>query len=299
MNLTFSKSTDSEHKEKLESELVAAAWLSGSAPAGGTVKFEVVTEFVGNGAQIKVTGKSENGKKLGKIKDVIRNNKYIGTFSVPDDIELDDKVYFEVSLPKVGLSGESERIPAAPPIRVNNMKWSADEARRGDVLTLSAFIDGVNDETEVTLTIYEFDNDNAHDKIVALPGVVKDGRVEVKWEYEYHEDTDEIPTEEEMNKYGRHYNPPEYFFTITIGDDEFGKEQESGLLKFKDWIEIELKEQDGTPLGGQKYRVVLPDGTNKEGTLNDNGLARIENVPPGQCRVEFPDMPGTEHRGGI
>ncbi len=290
MNLTFNKSTDSEHKEELESELVTVAWLSGSAPAGGTVKFEVVTEFVGNGAKIKVTGKSENGKKLGKIKDVIRNNKYVGTFTVPANIKLDDKVYFEVSLPKVGLSGESERIPAAPPVLVNNMKWSANEARRGDVLTLSAFIDGVHDETEVTLTIYEYDNDNAHDKIVSLPGIVKDGRVEIKWEYEYHEDTDEIPTEEEMNKYGKHYNPPEYFFTITVGDDEFGRNQESGLLKFKDWLAISLRNDAGEAIKNERYVLTLPDGTTREGKLDNNGFAKVEDIGPGNCEIDFPDM---------
>ena len=90
------------------------------------------------------------------------------------------------------------------------------------------------------IIIYEFDRDGAHDKIVELPATVKNKKIELQWAYEYHEDTDEIPSDAEMQRYGRNYNPPEYFFTVKVDKQEFGKKQESGLLEFKDWIEIEL-----------------------------------------------------------
>ena len=43
-----------------------------------------------------------------------------------------------------------------------------------------------------SILIYEHDQDGAHDRICEIPAVVQDGKIEVKWEYEYHEDTDEI-----------------------------------------------------------------------------------------------------------
>ncbi|RKX28588.1 MAG: hypothetical protein DRP47_04010 [Candidatus Zixiibacteriota bacterium] len=291
MNLEFTKSTDTEHTVQLEPVLVSVYWRSSYAPAGGTVKFEVITAFVGNGAPIKITGKSENGKKLGKISDVVRNSKYRGHFEVPEDMEIGDQVYFEVSFPGNGLDGESGRIPVVPLVRVNNLKWSAKEARRGDTLTLSAFVDGVREGTEVTVTIYEYDRDSAHDKITELPATIEGGRMELQWEYQYFEDTDEIATQEELDRYGGAYNPPEYFFTIKIEDDEYGKEEQaSGLLEFKDWIEIELKDETGEPAKDEKYILHLPDGTTKEGNLDSDGRARVEDIPPGTVKVEFTNL---------
>ncbi|MFQ6008380.1 MAG: hypothetical protein ACE5K8_05435 [Candidatus Zixiibacteriota bacterium] len=295
MDLKFTKSTDTEHKIKLESALISASWLSSKAIAGRSATFEVLTAFVGEGAPIKITGKSENGKKLGKIKDVIKRNKYVGAFEIPEDMELDDEIYFEVELPKNDIEGESNRIPVFPPVQVFNLKWSAKEARRGDILTLSADVNGLRDHEEVTVIIYEYDRDGAHDKIIELPATVNNKRIELQWEFEYHEDTDEIPTQEELDKYGKKYNPPEYFFTIKVEDTEFGKqEQESGLLEFKDWIEIELRERDGTPIANARYVVRFADGTEREGSLDENARARLEDIPPGSYRVDFPDNPGFE-----
>ena len=290
MDLKFTKSTDTEHKIKLESSLISTSWRSGKAIAGQTATFEVRTAFVGERAPIKIKGKSENGKKLGKIQDVIKRNKYVGEFEIPEDTELDDMIYFEVELPKNDLEGESNRIPVFPPVQVFNMKWSATKARRGDILTLSADVNGLRDHTEVTIIIYEYDRDSAHDKIVELPATVINKRIELMWEYEYHEDTDEIATQEELDKYGGKYNPPEYFFTVKVEDIGFGIEQESGLLEFKDWIEIELQDEHGNIVGNKEYILHLSDGSERRGQLDDNGFVREQNVPPGRIEIEFTDI---------
>jgi hypothetical protein len=285
MGMNYSKSTDSEHKIKLESSLVYAIWRTGVARAGGKAEFEVGTAFVGNGAKIKVKGKSEGGEKLGKVSGKIRNNKFIGEFEIPEDVELDDAVYFEVELSQLSLSDESNRIPTAPPVVVSNMKWSASEARRGDILKLTADVNGCYDETEATITIYEHDADGVHDKITELPAVVMEDKIEIDWEYEYHEDTDEVPTEEELQNYGRSYNPPEYFFIIEIDGQKFGREQESGLLLFKDYIEIEMTDEGGVPLAGADYTLTLADGTEMEGQLDEDGRLRVDDVPPGRYQL--------------
>jgi hypothetical protein len=292
--LKFTASTDKEHEFKLDSYLISVSWRSGVAYAGQTTSLEVLTAFVGNGAKIKIKGKSGKGKKLGTIDDKIKNNKYVGRFEIPEDMEIDDEIYFEAELPELGLKGESGRIPVLPAPDVSNMKWSAAEARRGDILTLSADIKDVHEGTEMEVTIYEYDRDNIHDVIATFPAVVENKKMEVKWEYEYHEDTDEIPTEEELQKYGRSYNPPEYFFTIKIGDAEFGREQESGILKFKDWIEISLSDPAGDPIPDEKYILHMPDGSQRDGTLDGDGYAREEEIPPGAVSVEFPNIENAE-----
>ena len=283
----YTKSTDTEHEIKLESTLLSATWRPGQAIGGQEMPFEVRTSFVGAGAKVKVKGKSENGKSLGSADGTMRNNVYMGALTIPEDIELGDMVYFEVKLPDNGLSGESNRIPARPPVEVTNMKWSADEARRGDTLKLTADIDEVPNETEAVITIKEYDQDGVHDLIAEIPTTINEGKVEVLWDYEYHEDTDEIPTQEELEKYGNSYNPPEYFFTIKIGAAEYGKEQESGILEFKDWFEVQYKEPDGTPAVEWDYTAILPDGSEKKGKTDDNGYVKLKGIPPGKIEVRL------------
>ena len=289
-DLKFTKGTDQEHEIKLDSQLISAVWRAGAAMAGQKIGFEVLTSFVGNGAAIKIKGLSEEGKKLGKVSDKIKNNKFIGELEIPEDIEIGDEVYFEVDLSKNGLSGESNRIPVIPPAKVTNLKWSAEEARRGDVLTLTADVEDVNEGTEVAVIIWEYDEDGVHDKIAELVAEVKGKKIELEWEYEYHEDTDEVPTKEEMERYGKSYNPPEYFFTVVVNGQRFGAKQESKLLLFKDYIDIELKNQLGEPVPDEEYIITLPDGSTREGKLDENGLAVEKDVPPGKCKVEFKNL---------
>ena len=287
MDLKFTKSTDTEHKIKLESSLISASWRSGKAIAGQAATFEVRTAFVGERAPIKIKGKSENGKKLGKIKDVIKRNKYVGEFEIPEDTELDDMIFFEVELPKNDIEGESNRIPVFPPVQVFNLTWSANEARRDDILTLLADTNGLRDHTEVTVIIYEYDRDSANDKIIELPATVMDKRIELQWEYEYHEDTDEIATQEELDKYGKKYNPPEYFFTVKVEDTEFGKEQESGLLEFKDWIEIECVDDRGDPLANEDLKIATADGREHSVQTDNNGKAGLDGISPGRVKINM------------
>ncbi|MCK4460351.1 MAG: hypothetical protein KAW46_01020, partial [candidate division Zixibacteria bacterium] len=125
--------------------------------------------------------------------------------------------------------------------------------------------------------------------ITELLAHVENGRVEIRWEYEYHEDTDEIPTQEELDKYSGQYNPPEYFFTIKAEGVEYGKKQESGLLKFKDWINISLVNIRGEPVAKKKYTLRTADGQERTGTLDGGGRAREENLPPGGVTITFDD----------
>ena len=286
----FTKATDQEHKIQLDTYLVYAEWKSGYAFIGDTAPFVVGTSLVGNGAKIEITGKSQSGKKLGKIKDTIDNNTYTGSFDIPEDLDPGDEISFEVKLSKNGLSGESGKIHLVKPPELVSLEWSAQEARRGDQLVLSGEFRDIPDDSEVLVTIYESDQDGAHDRITEMPARLEGKKLAARWKYEYHEDTDEIPTSEEMERYGGSYNPPEYFFTVSYNDFEMGKEKESGLLKFKDYIEIKLRDAGGNPKADVAYVLHLPDGSTKDGRLDRQGNAREEGIPPGNIRVEFPDL---------
>ena len=58
----------------------------------------------------------------------------------------------------------------------------------------------------------------------------------------------------------------------------------------KHWIEIALLDEKGNPVAGQSYQIRLPNGTVVTGSLDSRGLARVEGIDPGTCKVTFPDL---------
>jgi len=58
----------------------------------------------------------------------------------------------------------------------------------------------------------------------------------------------------------------------------------------KSWMEIELVGEDDQPVAGERYRVTLPDKSVDEGTLDQNGFARLAGFEAGTCMVTFPDL---------
>ncbi|MBU0994959.1 MAG: prealbumin-like fold domain-containing protein [Proteobacteria bacterium] len=282
------KKSDTVETITLTSKIVQALWRQQMVMEEKEIDFEVFTEFVGNSSKIEIKVKDKNGKTVTKTDGKVFGNYYAGTVTIPKKTK--EEVTFTAKLPRHGIEKESNTAKVIPPVEVKNQKWSQMQARRGDVLTLSADIENVPEDTAVKIFIFEFDRDGAHDLIARFPTTVKKKKIEVEWEYEYHEDTDEIPTEEELQEYGNHYNPPEYFWMIGIGKERFGNEERPGLLTFKDWIDLDLAGDDGLPAANAEYTIYLADGTEQNGQLDADGKARIEDLPPGRFRVYYPSL---------
>lgn len=66
----------------------------------------------------------------------------------------------------------------------------------------------------------------------------------------------------------------------------------SADCKTKTWVAIELLDADGKPVPGEEYRLELPDGSIREGTLDANGTASVSGIDPGSCKVCFPRIDG-------
>ncbi len=50
-------------------------------------------------------------------------------------------------------------------------------------------------------------------------------------------------------------------------------------------------DEDGNPVPGEAYSITLPDGsTVADGTLDEKGRARVDNIDPGTCKVTFPNL---------
>lgn len=281
----YTKPTDEVHVINLPSKITHAIWRSKAVCVEDKAVFEVWTHFVGNGSDIQIKVEDKRGKKIEKLKGKVYGDYFAGSFIVPKKAK--EELSFTAKLPKHGLKKKSGPLKVIPPILVTNLKWGQKEARREDVVKLSADIEGVPDETEVMIHIYEYDQDGAHDFITKFPCRVKNKKIEAEWEYEYHEDTDDIPTDEEMKKYGKSYNPPEYFFMIDVYGQRFGDEQESGILEFRDWIEISLVDGLGNPLSDVEYTMTLPDKSKRTGRTDKKAYAIEEDIPPGKISIEY------------
>jgi type VI protein secretion system component Hcp len=188
--------------------------------------------------------------------------------------------------------GESISVPKGTGTpELKKMEWKSPCARRDESVTFAVEFTGCNDGENATVEIYEFDQDGKHDFMEKIESKVTGGKLEAEWKFVYEEDTDDILSDEEAKKTGGRYNPPEYFFTVTIGKDKFGEKQESGLLQFKDWIEVELQDEAGNPIANEPFEIHLPDGSTQNGTLDEKGFARVNSVPPGPVEVVFKNHP--------
>ena len=75
--------------------------------------------------------------------------------------------------------------------------------------------------------------------------------------------------------------------TTSSSEDSQSDEQQEEETSF---IEIKLVDEEGNPVPGEKYEVLLPDGTIAKGTLSNIGVAKIDNFKPGDCKVSFPNL---------
>jgi hypothetical protein len=270
--------TNKKTEIKLESDINRIIWTAGTGCPGGKVGLEVETQFVGVNSEASFEISDKSGKKFETIKKKIFGNKLWLEITVPEKAK--DELFAEVKLSKHGISKKSRGLYLFPFVDIKNLKWDKQEAKRGDILKLTADIKGLADGNEAEIQIWEHDSDLAHDLVTKFPVIIRNQKIEADWEFEYVDDTDDIPTEEEAE---RGYNHPEYFFRVVCA----GKSADSGLLKFKDWIEIEVKDKLGIPITNKDYKLLFPDGTEKEGKLTEEGKIKIEDLPPGKIKFQL------------
>jgi uncharacterized protein (DUF2345 family) len=94
-------------------------------------------------------------------------------------------------------------------------------------------------------------------------------------------EVEEIKAEQRQTKAGK-------YGSVQSKPHQPPKTQEEKAKK-PSWIEIRMVDEAKKPVAGQPYRVTLPDGeTVAEGTLDEKGLARVEGIEQGNCKVTFP-----------
>jgi len=161
-----------------------------------------------------------------------------------------------------------------------NAQWSVEEARVGETLTLSADVWGFAAGTPARFIVFERDLRGAGRAIATIPAEAQGDRVEAQWSYAY----PQAAPDDEAALQG--YSRPEYYFVVLMGSVQ----TVSGLLSLTDTLEIEVRDDGGDPLAGEAYRLYLSDGSVREGTLDESGCAREEDVPARPGRLQLPQV---------
>lgn len=163
---------------------------------------------------------------------------------------------------------------------VSNAKWSKNKAEVGEKVKLTADVVGFEDGTNATIEIYKRDIKGADAVVETIETKVQNKKVEGEWEYVYPEEDDQKTNGETKLK---EYSAPEYYSIVVIENTK----TRSGLLGYKDWLEIELKDEEDNPLANAEYVLYLPNGVVKKEKLDSNGYKKIEKIPPGPCNIKF------------
>ncbi len=157
--------------------------------------------------------------------------------------------------------------------------WSVREAAVGDKVKMEVETVGIESGEKATLQIFIKDANFADHPFETIETKVDSDKIEYEWELKI----DENLFDAQEYKEGKNYSSPYYYFAVETA----GIKQRSGLLRYKDWLELELKNDEGKAVAGAAYKLFLPDGSIRSGKLDDNGYAKVENVPPGNVRVEY------------
>jgi len=249
-------------------------------------------------------GEGEEGAGAGKSKELANGSGEEDEAETEDhylDVKFVDKggkpitgVAYKVKAPDVqsdsgNLYGKVKKTGVEPGDHEIELKaitkadWSKKEARVGDTVKMLVETAGFETGTKANLVIWRQDINELPRKVKSFPGLkVQDGKIETEWRYEYEDQPDDETPEQPAAK----LSTPRYYFTARVGECE----AKSAMLQHRDWIEIKLKDEEGNPVANEAYILRLSNGEVRQGNLDGNGYKKEEQVPPGEYRIEFPNL---------
>lgn len=276
--LEFKSPTNKIQKIKLDSSIELISWAKSNAVTDSKVGLEVITKFVGNNSEVTIDLSDKTGKKFNSVKGKIFGNKFFSDIFIPENAK--EEFYAEAKLTKHGLSLKSKPLYLVPPVIIKNLKWDKSDVHRGDLLKISAEILGAPDGAEAIIGIWEQSSKNSNELLTEIPVIIKAGKAECEWEFQYPGDVKEIPVKDETPE---GYYHPQFFFQITVANSK----AESEPIKFYDFLDFQLLDALKEPVANIDYILHLPDGTQRTGKLDESGKTHEEDLPPGRIKIEI------------
>ena len=210
------------------------------------------------------------------VKVVDKGGKPIigGSYKVkgPDNTEMSGPLTGQVK--KSGVPEGSYEIELRA---ITKAAWSKSAARDGETVKLQVEAAGVDDGAPANFHIWQRDINKADREIAGFSDInVSGGKAEAEWAYEYPDDDHEDRQP--------HYSFPKFYFTVEIGD----LQSRSGTLDYRDWLELELLDENGDALANEEFEVRFSTGEVRRGKTDGQGQARLEGVPTASHTVHFP-----------
>jgi len=163
-------------------------------------------------------------------------------------------------------------------VALMGVEWSTKKAAVGDTVKLKAKTAGIESGSPVTLDIFIKDSNYADHLLTSIESKVDGDKIEAEWTLEI--DKKLLKDQDQKEKTGR-YSSPWFYFVVKAG----GTSARSKLLWYRDYIELKLKDSKGNPLANKAVKLFFPDGTVKKATLDGDGYAKVEDIPPGKAKI--------------
>jgi hypothetical protein len=157
-------------------------------------------------------------------------------------------------------------------------QWSKTETKIGEKVKILIKTKGMEDGEKAEVQIFVKDANFADYPYETLTAEVDSDKIEIEWELIV---DDRLFKHQDYKARTGRYSEPRYYFVVQTA----GLRQRSGLLKYEDWIELEVKNPDGEALKDGKYILYLPNGEARPGKLDSQGIAREEKIPPGKTTL--------------
>ena len=155
----------------------------------------------------------------------------------------------------------------------------------GDVVSLCADTHNIAGGAAATIKIVEKDADGNDDDVATLKAAVQNNKIECSWKVVCTADDDDADSKQEKKEKG--YTLPEYAFSVEC---DGVKSAESGQLDVRGWIKAQLKDKEtGKLIINEKYTIYLTDGTEINGTTDDEGYVEQTDLKKGKYLIVLGD----------
>lgn len=164
--------------------------------------------------------------------------------------------------------------------RIVSAKWERREAFDGQTLSMEVTLQGIPDGAEATFRVYEKDwmteDDLAADS-GEINAIVQNNRIETSWTARWQPDDETTGGEVFI----------ECYFEVQVD----GLVAYSDLLVVWPVLDVAPNGPDGRPAPNTPYKILLPDGTERQGSTDSDGRIREAGLKEGLGEVILGDEP--------
>ncbi len=158
-----------------------------------------------------------------------------------------------------------------------NAQWSKQEAKVGETVTIKVETVGIENNTNASLQVFIKDSNYTDYLLKTFETTVNSDKIEQDYTLKVDEKLLGICDQKSTKK---RYSQPFFYYKVNIGD----LTEQSNLLLYKDYADIQVKDDDGKVIKDKKVKVYLPTGEIKEEKIDNKGKLKIKNIPPGNIK---------------